>query len=72
MGDDILTIKEVAGYLKLTERTLCRLAQNGQVPGFKVGNSCGFKRADIERWFEDEKERVLTAEGRAGPLWGAL
>lgn len=61
MDDDILTIKEVAVYLKLTERTLYRLVQEGQVPGFKVGNSWRFKRADIERWIEDQKESVLEA-----------
>ncbi len=61
MEDDILTIKEVAGYLKLTERTLYRLVQEGQIPGFKAGNSWRFKRADIERWIEDQKERALEA-----------
>jgi len=64
--DDILTIKEVASYLKLTERTLYRLAQEGLVPGFKVGSSWRFKRADIERWIEGQKERVLKAETHPG------
>jgi len=63
MGDDILTTKEVADYLKLTERTLYRLVQEGKVPGFKVGNSWRFKRTDIELWIEDQKERVLKVEG---------
>jgi excisionase family DNA binding protein len=62
MEDDILTLKEVASYLKLIERILYRFALEGQVPGFKVGNSWRFKRADIERWIEDQKERVLKAE----------
>ena len=62
MADDILTIKEVAEYLKLTERTLYRLVQEGKLPGFKVGNSWRFKQADIDRWIEDQKERVLKAE----------
>ena len=62
MTDDILTIKEVADYLKLTERTLYRLVQEGRVPGFKVGNSWRFKRADIEDWIERQKEQVLKAE----------
>ncbi len=61
--DDILTIKEVAEYLKLTERTLYRLVQEGQVPGFKVGNSWRFKRADIERWIEDQKKRIQRPGG---------
>ena len=62
MGDDILTIKEVADYLKLTERTLYRLVQEGKIPGFKAGSSWRFKQADIERWIEDQKERVVKAE----------
>ncbi|MCA9633676.1 MAG: helix-turn-helix domain-containing protein [Myxococcales bacterium] len=61
--DDILTIKEVAEYLKLTERTLYRLVQDGQVPGFKVGNSWRFKRGDIERWIEDQKKRLQRPGG---------
>ncbi len=59
MADEILTIKEVADYLKLTERTLYRLVQEGKIPGFKVGNSWRFKRVDIERWIEAQKEQVL-------------
>ena len=39
MPEDILTIREVADYLKVTERTLYRLAQDGTLPAFKVGNS---------------------------------
>lgn len=33
----ILTIEEVADYLKVTERTICRLAAAKKIPGFKVG-----------------------------------
>ncbi len=55
MRQDILTIKEVAEYLKVTERTLYRLAQEGKVPAFKVGASWRFKRADIDAWIEGQK-----------------
>jgi excisionase family DNA binding protein len=50
MDDDILTIKEVSAYLKLTEKTAYRLAANGEIPGFKVGGSWRFRRADINNW----------------------
>jgi len=50
MPEDILTIREVAGYLKVTERTLYRLVQEGKLPAFKVGNSWRFRRADIDAW----------------------
>ena len=55
MRGDILTIKEVGEYLKVTERTLYRLAQEGKIPAFKVGASWRFKRADIDAWIEGQK-----------------
>lgn len=39
MVDQILTLKEVATYLKLAEKTAYRLASEGKLPGFKVGGS---------------------------------
>lgn len=56
MTDEILTLKEVAEYLKLAEKTAYRLAAEGKLPGFKAGGSWRFKAADIERWIEDKKE----------------
>ena len=55
MKDEILTLKEVADYLKLAEKTAYRLAAEGKLPGFKVGGSWRFKAADIERWIEEKK-----------------
>jgi excisionase family DNA binding protein len=61
--DKILTLKEVAEYLKLTDRTLYRLTQEGKLPGFKVGNSWRFRLRDIDAWIEDQKAEVRR-EGR--------
>jgi excisionase family DNA binding protein len=55
MNDEILTLKEVAEYLKLAEKTAYRLAQKGKLPGFKVGGSWRFKREDIEAWINKQK-----------------
>ncbi|WP_371374866.1 methylation-associated defense system helix-turn-helix domain-containing protein MAD1 [Thalassotalea aquiviva] len=55
MTDPILTLKEVAAYLKLAEKTAYRLASEGKLPGFKVGGSWRFKREDIEQWIEESK-----------------
>lgn len=55
MTDEILTLKEVAEYLKLAEKTAYRLAAEGKLPGFKVGGSWRFKREDIDAWIEDQK-----------------
>jgi DNA binding domain, excisionase family len=55
MTDQILTIKDVAIYLKLAEKTAYKLAAEGKLPGFKVGGSWRFKQADIESWIEAKK-----------------
>ena len=55
MTDEIMTLKEVADYLKLAEKTAYRLAAEGKLPGFKVGGSWRFKREDVLKWIEDKK-----------------
>ncbi len=54
---DIMTIREVADYLKLTEKTAYRLAAEGKIPGFKVGGSWRFRRDEIERWIDKKIRR---------------
>ncbi|WP_350431364.1 helix-turn-helix domain-containing protein [Shewanella sp. H8] len=55
MTDQILTLQEIAEYLKLTEKTAYRLAADGKLPGFKVGGAWRFKREDLEVWIEAQK-----------------
>jgi excisionase family DNA binding protein len=47
---EILTIKEVSSYLKVTERTVYRLAAAKKIPGFKVGGAWRFSRSEIDQW----------------------
>lgn len=57
MSNEILTLKELAEYLKLTEKTAYRLAAEGKLPGFKVGGSWRFKHLDLEEWIESQKTK---------------
>ncbi|MCF6215660.1 MAG: helix-turn-helix domain-containing protein [Emcibacter sp.] len=54
---DIWTIKDVARYLKLTEKTAYRLVADGEIPGFKIGGSWRFTREEIEQWIENRQVR---------------
>lgn len=58
---EILTLVELAEYLKIAERTLYRLAAARKVPGFKVGGTWRFTRADIDRWIEQQSGVALEA-----------
>ena len=51
---DILMIKDVAEYLKVTERTIYRLAAAKKIPAFKVGGSWRFSKTDIDRWIQQQ------------------
>jgi len=60
---DILTITEVAEYLKVAERTLYRLAAAKKVPAFKVGGTWRFPRADIDEWIKRQTAATLGDDG---------
>ncbi len=47
---EILTLDEVALYLKAGKRTVYRLAQKGEIPGFKLGGTWRFRRTELDRW----------------------
>ena len=67
MNDEILTLKEVAEYLKLAEKTAYRLAGEGKLPGFKVGGSWRFKKERLEAWIDENQQQdddvTLNKEG---------
>ncbi|QND83288.1 Prophage DNA-binding transcriptional regulator AlpA [Chromobacterium vaccinii] len=48
--DEILTIDEVAAYLKAGKRTVYRLAASGKIPAFKLGGSWRFRRGELDQW----------------------
>lgn len=49
---DILTIREVADYLRITEKTAYRLAASNKLPSFKVGGSWRFRQSEIDAWID--------------------
>ncbi len=53
MEDDILTIEEVAKYLRVSERTVYDWAQKGEIPSGKIGTVWRFKKSEIEKWVNE-------------------
>ena len=64
MDNSVMTIEEVAKYIKVSERTVLDWAQKGDIPAGKLGNVWRFKRTEIENWvnkkLENKKERGLS------------
>jgi PTS system nitrogen regulatory IIA component len=53
IDDDILTIDEVAKYLRVSERTVYDWAQKGDIPSGKIGTVWRFKKSEIEKWVNE-------------------
>lgn len=49
---DILTIEEIAQYLRVSERTVYDWANKGSIPCGKLGTTWRFKRIEVERWVD--------------------
>ena len=64
---DILTIKQVAEYLKVTDRTIYKLAVAKKIPAFKVGGTWRFSHADIDRWIAQQTASVTQTGGNTNP-----
>ena len=47
---EIMTVEEIAKYLRVTERTIYRLLRRGSIPATKVGRQWRFNRAYIDEW----------------------
>ena len=60
---EIMTVEEVAKYLKMKPQTIYSWAQKGIIPAAKIGKEWRFRRDIIDAWFEqhiDEKFQPLV------------
>ena len=53
----IVTVKELASFLKLTEATIYKLVSSGELPGFKIGDSWRFELEEIQKMIRDSKKK---------------
>jgi len=51
--DDILTLEEVAKYLRVSERTIYDCAQKGEIPAGKIRTAWRFKKSEIDKWVNE-------------------
>ena len=50
MLNDVMTVSEVAEYLRVNPQTVYRKAKTGEMPVVRIGRAIRFKRADLENW----------------------
>lgn len=55
-NDQVMTLEELAAYLKIPKSTLYKLVHEGRLPGQKLGKQWRFGKAAIDRWLDSEQE----------------
>lgn len=49
---DVMTLRDVATYLKVHPNTIYRLARSGKIPAFKMGTDWRFHRGAVDEWMQ--------------------
>jgi excisionase family DNA binding protein len=64
-NQNIMTIKQVAEYLKVSPRTIYKLVKEGTIPTFKIMNMWRFEQSQIDQWIRDKSE-INNFSGNGG------
>ncbi len=63
---ELMTVEEIAQYLRVTKKTIYRLLKQGKIPATKVNQQWRFNSASIDRWLESnsvgEKATILVID----------
>jgi excisionase family DNA binding protein len=52
----VMTLEEVSKYLRINKSTVYRMARDGTLPAWKLGNVWRFKKEALERWIADTQK----------------
>jgi excisionase family DNA binding protein len=63
-----MTVSELAKYLRLHEQTVYKMAKEGRLPAYKVGNRWRFEKSTIDIWLREQRngaspDNVLESSG---------
>ncbi len=60
---DVLTIEELAAYLKIPKSTLYKLVREGKIPSQKIGRHWRFRKEAIDRWLDATRVKTPVSGG---------
>ncbi len=62
--NDVMTVSEVADYLRLNPQTVYRKAKAGELPALRIGRAIRFHRGELEQWLRSSM--TVTSVSAAG------
>ncbi len=63
--EPLMTVEEVANYLRVTEQTIYAWAKDGSIPCKRPKGELRFQRAAIDEWMEPNKDKIETAREKS-------
>ena len=60
----VLTIEELAAYLKIPKSTLYKLVREGKIPSQKIDRHWRFRKKAIDRWLEEPRSGNAKTGGK--------
>ena len=67
MEHTIMTVREVAEYLRLSEAKVYRLVNEGQLPVVRLGKTWRFRKDLLDEWLAEQSRQELQAEKQERP-----
>lgn len=55
-SSELMTVEEIAEYMRLPQSTVYKLAQERKLPGFKVGRHWRFRREAVMQWVREQEQ----------------
>ncbi|MBI3322885.1 MAG: helix-turn-helix domain-containing protein [Candidatus Omnitrophica bacterium] len=66
MLNDVMTVSEVAEYLRVNPQTVYRKAKAGELPVVRIGRAIRFRRAELESWLRTPATSTASVEAKLG------
>lgn len=60
---EIITVEELAAYLKIPKSTIYKLVREGKIPSQKIGRHWRFRKEAIDRWLDASQSNVPSPRG---------
>ena len=60
--ENVMTVQELAEYLRMKPLTIYKHVTVGKIPGFKVGSHWRFKKETIDKWINDQEVLLRSRE----------
>ncbi len=59
MGDEMITVAELAAFTKLKPATIRRQAHLGKIPAYRIGSDLRFRKDEIEAWLARQAQCMV-------------